>query len=156
MPSARNRSLARRGMTLVEVLVAVLLLAFGLSGVMDLYSVQLRHLSLTRNREQAQELAYGYLAQLQASGYNALDQTIRRQDPNATAGEAIVAKEAGPEGKPAKWNARLRREKFDGIDCIRIGVEVFAEAPTGAAAPSVSTPGAKKEVVGYVVPSATP
>lgn len=150
-------------MTLVEVLVALLLLSFGLAGVVDLYRGQLRHLSLTRRQGQSLELAHGYLAQLQAAGYDALDQAIRRKDPAGSADEVslnpfpVAAKEGGAIGRPAKWNAHLRRETLGGIACIRVSVEVLPESPgPGATSSAGSASARRKEVVGYAVSTATP
>lgn len=64
---ARRRN--QRGMSLIEVLIALMLLTIGLGGVMDLYTNQLKNVGWNQKRVRADHLARSRLAQLQIAGY---------------------------------------------------------------------------------------
>jgi len=82
-----NRSRAEGGFTLISVLVAVVMLTFGLMALARVQSILMTAQTGVANRSAALSLAAGYLEQL------------RSRDPATLVSEAAVAVDA--EGQPA-------------------------------------------------------
>jgi len=151
LPGRRVRRTCR-GLSLVEVLVALLLLAVGLGGAMGLVTRQVTGLDRTQNGARADALARGRLVQLQAVGYGALNERYLRDTDTAYFGDKAEHRSSAD----AWWSARLTKAQpaGPGIEAIRIAVTVG----WGSATPRTEN-GPKKnrdlsktrEVTGYVV-----
>ena len=142
---------ARSGLTLIEVLVAIVLLVIGIGGVMELFTNQMVGQKRSLRRLQAETLARGYLAQIQAAGYSELKSRYLADATEAYfGGEQNHFKE--PDGE--FWGgARLHAEQPVGLrPVIRIAVQMNwgpgASGTQNAAEADQTTSG---EVVGYVV-----
>ena len=128
--------------------MALLLVAFGLFGVVELYMNQAKHITRGRNGVQAACLAQSHLAQLQAAGYAPLDEKIRTHAKESDADQAslfpqLVGSKLGGDFSAFWWNARLRRTVIGELKGIEITVTV--QGP-GSQGPNVTS----KEVAGYV------
>ena len=153
-----NRSKARRGVTLMEILLALVLLSFGLFGVVDLYMNQSRLVVRSQRQVRAASLAQSYLAQLQAAGYGALDEKLRTHADAASPDRSWLF--PSPTGSTLdgdfEWNAHLRRIETDGRKRIEARVVVERGAPASGRAgqdsahSSTPTGGVRKEVTGHV------
>ena len=138
------------GLTLIEVILAIVLLGIGLFGVVDLYSQQVRHVKRTRWEAQAQGLAQARLSWLAALGYDGLEGKL----PGS--GESVVRLSPG-DGMPCVqqgflWNAILK--KVDGATPrIEVRVQVVPDAGSRGLVESMGMPlqMARKEAVTYVV-----
>jgi type II secretory pathway pseudopilin PulG len=151
MKASRNRSHSGRGVSLVETLIALLLLTLGLGGVVELFMTQARYVNRSARESRRENLARVYLNQLQAAGHEEIEDQM-----------GVLAKPETPDtaelfGSPTKstldpdfrWNARLTREDMEGVKVIQIRVQtIWSPDANPDARPSDS---AEKEAVGYVV-----
>lgn len=146
----RNRSFPTRGMSLVEVLVALVFLAFGLAGVMEMYLVQTRHVARSQRVARVTSQAYSCLAQMQETGYAALDQKIGVLEKAPGAGQAGMYPDPTKVDSDIRMNATLKKETRAGVPCIQIKVTTFWQPGTAGAEAVAKEQGIRKEVVGYV------
>ena len=147
----RNRSFPTRGMSLVEVLVALVFLAFGLAGVMEMYITQSRHVARTQRLDRVTSLAYGFLAQMQETGYAALEQKTRvLAEKTPGSGQFDMYPNPIRVGSDVQMNATLKKETREGVPCIQIRVRAFWQPGTAGGAAVAAEQGIRKEVVGYV------
>jgi type II secretory pathway pseudopilin PulG len=137
----------RRGISLVEILVALVFLVFGLAGVTDLYVTQMQQAARVRQQQSVSAAAFSALTILQSAGFAALDGKLAVL-PKASPSENDVALFSQPipsADKNIVWNAHLKKElQPDGSSRIRVAVQASWLA---AAVPGKSI---QKEVVGYV------
>ena len=95
-----------RGMTLVEVLVALLVLSIGLLGIAALQTTGLRSTQTAGARSQAVMLSYDIIDRLRANRQAAID-----GDYDTTTGEAVADLAALPAGTTREdlleWKGRL-------------------------------------------------
>lgn len=121
---APNRKIRKKGMTLIEVVIALVLLTIGLSGVLDLYTQVARGLEINRKEVQADNLVQAHLANLETAGYQALDDWIRTYaDVKRDANEAPRFHDLQPSLTPGfTWNANLKREQSENVKRIMITV----------------------------------
>jgi Tfp pilus assembly protein PilV len=144
----RNRSFSARGMTLVEVLVALVFLAFGLAGITEMYTIQAKHVARSQRLARVSSQSYACLAQMQEIGYAALDQKIGQFEKTPGSGEAVLN-----HGDPVKvsqdlWaTTALKKATCDGVSCIQIKVTTLWKPEGGGAKAAEKI---QKEVVGYV------
>ena len=108
--SARARkkySGKRRGFSLVEVLVALVFISFGLFGVVDLFINITRNAGREEKQMRAGHLARGYLEQVQASSYADLEAKI-----DQSKGGSLFDKPetSAPLDSDFSWNGTLSRE----------------------------------------------
>jgi Tfp pilus assembly protein PilV len=146
------------GVSLMEVLLALVLISFGLFGIVDLYMNQAKHVARTQQQVQAASLAQSYLAQLQAAGYQAVEEKIRTHADAANPDLASLFPR--PTGSTLnsdfEWNAYLRRVATDDPKRIEITIVVQRASPASKAAgqdeagPSAQREGVRREVRGYV------
>ena len=136
----------RRGISLIEILIAVAFLAFGLAGVTDMYITQMKQAARVRQQQSASAIAASALAELQSAGFAALDAKMLTLPKSGGAeNEAdLFAKPAASLSKDVEWNAHLKKEQQDGMNRIRITVTA-GYTPVSAKNQSV-----RKEAVGYV------
>jgi Tfp pilus assembly protein PilV len=113
-------------MTLVEVLVALVLLVIGLFGILDFYLGLAHRLEENRHRMQADYLLQERLASLQMLGYPALEDKIKTlASPADTASASLFPDAQKSTVNPDFfWNADLLREESDGVRRIRVTVKV--------------------------------
>lgn len=149
-----GRRSPKKATTLVEVLVALVLLVFGLGGIMELY-VNLMHNSARSSRQlRAWNLAQCYLGQMQAMDHAALKQQMAASGQNA---ENTEIPTLYPQLKRSQidpdflWNAGFSQEEVNGIPTIQVKVwtewrpEISKEEAIAARGETV-----RKEAVGYV------
>ncbi len=145
-----------RGFSLVEVLVALVLLLVGLGGVMGLYTRELKNLGQTQRRARADYLARGYLSQVQAMGYETLKSRHLKESPESFLGPNL---NKYPEDPDFWWNARLKSEGASETKNlpprVKIAVRVGWGRPPAEDSPKMDD-GARqslkiREVTGYAV-----
>ena len=95
--------LFRRGFTFVEVLLALVVLSFGIFGTLDLYSTASSTAARSSNRTQGFFLAKLQLATLEGAGYESLIEFCRNNPPPT--GSTVVA-------YPADWQQVSQNTKF--------------------------------------------
>jgi len=136
----------RRGISLIEILIAVVFLAFGLAGVTDMYITQIKQAARVRQQQSASAAADSALAELQSAGFAALDaRMLTLPKSSGTENETdLFVKPAPSLSKDIQWNAHLKKEQQDGVNRIRIAVTA-EYTPVSAKDQSV-----RKEAVGYV------
>lgn len=109
---APYRPTTKRGMTLIEVIVALVLLTIGLFGVLDMYLGVAKGLAASRKEMQADNLLRAHLANLETAGYPALDDWIRIQGAPPTPDQAARFPSFQKSLVPGfTWNAELKREQ---------------------------------------------
>lgn len=120
---APNRPIRKRGMTLIEVIVALVLLTIGLFGVLDMYMGVARGLAASRKEMQADNLLRAHLTNLETAGFAALDDWIRVQaappSPDVAARFPSFQKSLLP---GFTWNAELKREQNENPKRIMVTV----------------------------------
>lgn len=142
----------RKGISLIEIIIAVAFLVFGLGAVMDMYMSEAKGAERVARLQAVTAAAQSGLAELQAAGYSALDARI-----------GTAAKEVSLFEKPVPaptanvfWNATLKKEQKDGVNCIRIAVSGAWDASSAKPADKAEKKdiskslNIRKEVVGYV------
>ena len=154
----RNPKNSTLGMTLVEVLIALVFIFFGLASLISLHMQLTRRAARTQHKAQAACLAQSHLASLQLAGYAALEERIATLAESPEAQEASYAESRSSDlDSDYRWSAHLRKEEVDGVRRIAIQVEVDWSAPLARKGSGAKTAeksivhGNKKEVVGYVV-----
>jgi type IV pilus assembly protein PilV len=83
MPDARPPRLAQRGVTLLEVLISIVVLAVGLLGYAGLQTVSLKNNLSAYHRSQATMLAYDVIDRIRADQVNAAAYTLTFDDTPA-------------------------------------------------------------------------
>jgi prepilin-type N-terminal cleavage/methylation domain-containing protein len=120
-----NRLTRSHGMTLIEVIVALVLLTIGLFGVLDMYLGVANGLASSQKETQADYLARAHLANLEMAGYQSLDDWIRmyadKKNPNQASRYNKLENSLVP---GFTWNANLKREGDGGDGYIMITVAV--------------------------------
>ena len=109
LAGARRKHLGRRrGFSLVEVLVALVFISFGLFGVVDLFVNLTRSAGRDEKQMRAGQLARGYLEQVQASSYADLEAKINQSKDGSLfpAGGSSTA----PLDSDFSWNGTLTLE----------------------------------------------
>ena len=112
-------------MTLIEVLVALVLLVIGLFGLLDFHMGLANRLEDNRHRMQADYLLQERLASLQMLGYAALEDKVKTlaPAPNAT-GVSLFPNAQKTVNPDFSWNADLQREDSEGVRRIKMTVKV--------------------------------
>lgn len=145
MPYQKNPGC--RGLSLVEVLIAVVFLVFGLGGIVKLYSHQQIQVARAARVSRAERLAQGYLAHLQKAGYENLNQMYQafEDEDKKKAYERPMQSKDDPD---FQWNLELEPVTIEGIPMLYMQVKTWympggkaAEGPVG---------NIRKEVSGYV------
>lgn len=81
MPGLLRTSRSRRGFTLIEVLVAFVILAFSMGALMNLFSGSMRSVTQGEEYAQATDIARAQLARLDADGFTEIaDETGETED----------------------------------------------------------------------------
>ncbi|MFP4380178.1 MAG: prepilin-type N-terminal cleavage/methylation domain-containing protein [Candidatus Sumerlaeia bacterium] len=157
----RSHSHPRQGMSLVEVLVALVLLTVGLGGVVEMFIHQANYVDRNGRVMRAETLAYNYLNQLQAAGYGAiqekLDMLAKNDDPEGVWLLNSASSADNPDSRYTRslldrdfrWNALLIKEKRYGLDAIQIRVVVLWGPEGISNIPKDRR--IRKEVMGYVI-----
>ena len=112
-----------RALSLVEVVVALVLLVFGLGGVLQLYTRQLREFGRLERRVRAEQVARQHLVEFQDLGFQTLKTRYLRD-----VSEAMLPGEGGPPTPGAihlPYTVRLEETRVaDMPPAIRVTVEV--------------------------------
>lgn len=145
---------APRALSLVEVVVALVLLVFGLGGVLQLYTRQLREFGRLERRGRAEGIARQRLAELQGLGFQELKARYLKG-----VSQASLPAESGPPTPGAEslpFTVRLQETRVAQMPpAIRVTVEVQWGRPHAGrdGARSEAGDGAylTREVTGYVV-----
>ena len=130
----------RRGISLIEILIAIAFLTFGLAGVTDMYVTQMQQAARTRQQQTANATAASMLTELQAAGFAALDAKLAAQRE-----VDLFPKPAPSTNANVLWNAHLKKEQKDGVNRIHIAVTA-----TWALADAGKSASIRKEAIGYV------
>jgi len=117
-----------RGFSLMEVLIALVVIAFALYGILDLMASNERLSLRAARREVAIELARAKMAELQTAGFDA----VARQwanSPAATSNTLTYPAERAPftplyNAKPFQWQVRFDRGEPQS-EVMQVKVEVF-------------------------------
>lgn len=146
----RTGMISRRGMSLVEILVALVFLMFGLAGIVELYVNQARHLARTERLNRAESIARGNLAELQATGYDGLSGRIQSDD---SVDKASLFREATRFEMDTDfvWNADLTKISIEGIPAVRVVVTCRWQPDVTGGEARGEESGVQKEVIGYAV-----
>ena len=137
----------RSGLTLVEVMVGLALLAFGIGGAVELYSQQVRGVNTAKHRITTSYIARGELARFRAMGYDALNNTFFADAQSDT----VVLKERQTE-QNTWWKVQLTRQA-DAQPAPRIRIKVassIGDTP-GESGTTTGTQSSIQEVSGYAV-----
>lgn len=86
IPHRRSRARTAAGFTLIEVLIAILVMAFGLLGFAMMQTMSLRFAQAANQRTQATNLAYDLLDQMRANRLVAAQYTGATFTPGAVTG----------------------------------------------------------------------
>ena len=145
-----------RGFSLVEVLIALLLLVVGLGGALGLYTRQINAVGNAQRRLQAENIARARLAEVQAEGYEML--LTRHLIGDTRASKLLNETTAAPSSKtPAIAPPSFRRSvQIEGLAADadnalppRIRITVRVEWAAGVAAKRKHL--TSGEAIGYVV-----
>jgi len=139
-----NRFARTRGMTLIEVLVALVLLTIGLFGVFDLYGNVAHQMARGHRDLRASYLAEGYVASLQTAGYLSLATKIQTlsKTPDVDSVSLYPEFTYSKIDRDFKWNAVLRRDTVNRRIAIEVNVRWAHSLQTES--PSV------RKAIGYV------
>jgi len=142
-------------MTLIEVLLAIVLLAFGLYGVVDLYGHQTRYVRRAGWEARAQGLAQAYLARVAAMGYEALESHMQLLGKSADGPAAPLFPGQGraTQDDQFEWNVWIQKVPDTAPAQIRVRVQVAPSPMTRGAieAMGMRLESARKEAVCHVV-----
>ena len=113
-------------MTLVEVLVAIALLAIGIAGILEINLGLTQNLFHTKLESRAAYLLEDRLATLEAAGYEALANKMQISMHNADSPGINLFPDFVPVQKNTdfRWNAQLSRQEPMGVARIQILVSV--------------------------------
>lgn len=117
----RRMSAARamRGFSLIEVLIAILVLSFGLLGLAMLQTMSVRYAESSNYRTQATNLAYELLDQIRVNridiGRYVGDYTATTQ-ASACPGASLTGDDRTPSDYLAGWRCRLGRALGEGAE----------------------------------------
>lgn len=139
-------------MSLMEVMLALVVLAFGLGGIMDLYARQVQGTGQARIALRADQLARCYLAQIEAVGYDGLRTRYLKESSEALFDDSPT-REAALD-PTFWWSARLEQQAAgEPLARIRVIVVVgWGTQPSGSDPPAAFVTDSKsRKAVGYVV-----
>jgi type II secretory pathway pseudopilin PulG len=139
-------------MSLMEVMLAIVVLVFGLGGIMDLYGRQVQGIGQARAALRADHLARCYLAQIEAAGYEGLRTRYLKESSEALFDDSPT-REAALD-PTLWWSARLERQAADVPPArIRITVVVgWGTQPSGSDSAAAFAANSKsRKAIGYVV-----
>jgi prepilin-type N-terminal cleavage/methylation domain-containing protein len=129
-----------RGFSLMEVLIALVVIAFGLYGILDLISNNQRASIRTERRAVATELCRAKMAEVQAGGFDAVAALWAKSPANAAASFVLPAERApftppyaSPTDQAYQWQARFDRDGPQAA-VYNIEVRVFWQPIAGATA----------------------
>lgn len=116
----------KQGMTLVEVLVAIALLAIGIAGILEINLSLTQSLLRTKLESRAAYLMEDRLATLEAAGYEALGNKMQAAMPTTNSATVELFPDFVPVQKNTdfRWNAQLSRQEPMGVARIQILVSI--------------------------------
>jgi prepilin-type N-terminal cleavage/methylation domain-containing protein len=136
----------RRGVSLVEVLIALIVISLGIGGALDLFARQVQGIGKSRSRISQTHFAEGKMTHLRARGYDTLSANLAGKI------EASQFASGVREDLQIWWTAYLE-DQPDAQPRPRIRIEVHCGNLRTKAedAATTKTPGAYRKVTGYVV-----
>ncbi len=114
-----KRRIGKSGFTLIEVIIALAVLVFGIYGVLDLFFNSQRLGQRSRFRTQALCLAKGKIAQLMAADTDQIFSFAEQSEGRYTSESATIS-----EDDDFMWNWTATREDLDS-NTLRIEVNVW-------------------------------
>ena len=131
----------RSGFSLIEVMLAIVVVAIGLYGILELMASNQRYSFMADRRAVATELAAGKLAELQALGYESLVEVLPADDAGSS--PTFYPAQPGRFDDPYQaarytWQARFTRPPTP-IDAVNVEVRVFWPPPAASRNSPAST-----------------
>ena len=117
-PNLMQRGISLRGLSTIEILIAIVFLVFGLLGVLNIVDINQKSNKKAANRALAVKLAKMKAAEFQAAGYDALSKKLGKKDeltypetlePFDKTLKKTISKEDILRFQKFQWNATLKR-----------------------------------------------
>jgi len=122
--SFHNRRRGQAGFTLIEVMIAVLVLGVGLLGFAMLQTMSVRYTKSAQNRTVATNLSYELvdLIRTQRNGASYYNNIKAGSFADVTGGNCALVQDTSPANNVTRWKCKLRTAFPDGTANVVLGV----------------------------------